>query len=165
MPRRTIAKCNRRNMAPEHLDRMIEWNLCDGDGFGPWDLKTRHQFARPWARWRDEITRRWRAAFPGSRPMAAYILGEIPAPDWQAGWRPMRPIDGVTVVLPDTLFHKQLPELDHLDALGLVDDDEWNQAIDRLEAADATYHARYQSIADEQEDARARHTAPDPPSS
>lgn len=157
MPRRVVTKCQRRGTPADQLDRCVEMNLTDGHAFGPWDIHTRSEFARPWAVWRDEITRRWVAAFPGSRPLAAYILGEIEPPPWRAEFRqPMRRIDGVEVRMPGHNYHKQLAELEHLDELGLIDDDEWELAVQRLAGPEATYHGRYRSIADDQDDERRR---------
>jgi hypothetical protein len=154
MPKRVVTKCPIRTTAADQLDRTVEMNLTDGHAFGPWDLHTRVEFSGPWARWRDEITARWVEAFPGSRPMAAYILGEIEPPTWQhklPGLRhPMRPIAGVEVRIADRGWHRTYEELVHLDQLGLIDDDEWNRAIERLDREDAHYSERYRSIADEQ---------------
>jgi hypothetical protein len=155
MPRAAGPKCRRRRTAVDELDRMVEFNLTHGHGFGPWDLHSRVEFARPWAKWRDEITRRWIASHPGSRPAAAYLLGEIEAPPWEKRWRPMRPIRGIDVVLPEHGFHQSSAELEHLDRLGLISDDEWNAAVDRLDGS-SPGRCEYQSVADEQED---RHRA------
>lgn len=154
MPRRVVTKCAKRHTLADQLDHAVECNLVWGECFGPWDLHTRAEFARPWATWGDEITRRWKAAFPGSRPMACYLLGEIAAPAWQPGpplyWQALRRIEGIHVVMPGN-WHKMYPELVHLDSLGMIDDDEWDRAIERLDSPDATYHGRYKSIYDEQE--------------
>jgi hypothetical protein len=150
MPRRNVNKCPRRGNG-KTLDVTDELNLCDGHAFGPWDFHSRDEFATPWRRWGKEITRRWIEGFPGSRPMAAYILGEITPPTWKhklPGLRhPMRPISGVEVRIADTGWHKTVEELEHLDRLGLVDDDEWQLAIERLECDDSHYHGRYRSMA------------------
>jgi len=156
MPRRVAPRCARRNTPADQLDQAVELNLIWGECFGPWDLRSRADFARPWAVWGEEITRRWIEGFPGSRPMAAYLLGEIAAPVWKPGpplhWRPLRRIEGIDVVMPGN-WHKQLAELEHLDGLGLIDDDEWDRAIERLDSSNATDHQRYHAIYDEQEDA------------
>jgi hypothetical protein len=154
MPRAPGPKCRRRTTALDELDRTVEMNLGDGHAFGPWDLHSRADFARPWATWGPEITRRWIAAFPGSRPLAAYLLGEVEPPPWRPGWRPMRTIRGIDVVLPGNGFHKQEAELEHLDAIGLLTATERKAALARLDGPEATYHARYKSIADEQEHRR-----------
>jgi hypothetical protein len=130
-------------------------NLVDGSAFGVFDIHTRGEFARPWAKWGDEITRRYVAGFPGSRPMAAYILGQLQIPAWQHELpglrRPLRPIAGLEVAIPDMGWHKLVAELEHLAAIGIVDDDEYDRAVERLARTDATYHGRYVSLADEQE--------------
>lgn len=163
MPRRPGPKCARRSSPESRLDRTVEMNLVDGSAFGVFDIHTRGEFARPWAKWGDEITRRWIVGFPGSRPMAAYILGEIPAPTWQHKLpglrRPLRPIAGLEVAIYDMGWHKLAPELEHLAAIGLVDDHEYELAAARLASRDATYHARYASLADEH-DAAARAAGP-----
>jgi hypothetical protein len=110
MPRRTAPRCPIRGSADETLDQLVEMNLVGGDAFGHWDLKTRVEFARPWAVFGAEITRRWRAAFPGSRPMACYILAEIEPATWKNEWpalrRPLRAIEGCTVEIADCGWHK-----------------------------------------------------------
>lgn len=159
MPRRVAPRCARRNTPADQLDSTVECNLVWGDCFGPWDLRSRVEFARPWATWGEEITRRWIEGFPGSRPMAAYLLGEIDAPVWTPGpplyRKPFRRIDGIDVVMPEN-WHKQYPELEHLDALGLIDDDEWDRAIERLDSERPTDHRRYRAIHDDQEEAATR---------
>jgi hypothetical protein len=151
MPRRTVSKCVRRNTSDDQLDDTVESNLTCGSCFGHWDLQSRVEFSRPWLRWGEKITRRWIAAFPGSRPMASYILGLIPPPTWQhelpALRHTLRRIAGVDIQIADTAWHKREAELEHLDALGLIDDDEYELALERLAARDATYHGRYQSLA------------------
>lgn len=152
MPRRNAPRCPLRgSAADESLDDTVEANLTGGDCFGHWDLRTRVEFARPWAKWGEEITARWRAAFPGSRPFAAYVLGEITPPSWRhelpALRRPLRKIEGCSVEIADCGWHKTIAELEHLDALGLIDDDEWDAATERFCAPDWSYHGRYQPIA------------------
>lgn len=150
MPRKILSKCARRGSAGDTLDELVEMNLVDGDAFGHWDLRTRIEFARPWATWGDEITRRWRAAFPGSRPMACYVLGEIEPATWVNEWpalrRPLRTIEGCTVEIADCGWHKTEHELKHLDALGLIDAKERRDAERRFADRDWYYHGRYASI-------------------
>ncbi len=159
MPRRTVSKCIRRNTPDDQLVDTVEMNLTDGDCFGHWDLQSRVEFSRPWSRWGDEITRRWIAAFPGSRPMALYVLGLIPPPTWQhevaALRHPLRRIAGVDIRIADTAWHKREPELEHLVALGLIDDDEHALALERLASRDGTYHARYENLSHDQGDTSA----------
>ena len=151
MPARNAPRCPRRGTLDDHLDELVEMNLTTGDCFGHWDLRTLAEFARPWAVWGDAITRRWIAAFPGSRPMACYILGEITPPTWRhelPGLRhPLRRIEGCTVEIADTGWHKTEHELDHLDALGLIDRHERRAAMKRLADRDGHYHARYEQLA------------------
>ena len=150
MPRRTAVKCGRRGCRREELDPLIELALCYGDAFGPWDLRARDDFARPWAAWGDEITARWIAAFPGSRPMAAYVLGDLEPWAWEhelpALRHPLPPIAGVEVVI-DRGGHRREQEVDHLRRLGLLDRRELAAALERLAAPDPTYHGRYSPVA------------------
>lgn len=150
MPRRTAPRCGRRTVAADQLDTTVEWNLAVGECFGFADLENRAEFARPWAVWGAEITRRWVDAFPGSRPMAAYLLGELSAPSWchelPGLRRPLRPIRGVDIKLLDVGWHRHLPELEHLADIGVVVDDEYDRAMERLESGDPLA-GHYRSIA------------------
>lgn len=153
MPRKILSKCARRGSAGDTLDELVEMNLTEGDAFGHWDLRTRVEFARPWATWGEEITRRWRAAFPGSRPMAAYILGDIEPASWVHEWpalrRPLRSIEGCTVEIADCGWHKTEVELRHLDDIGLIDAKERREAERRLAATGWSDYSRYEQIARE----------------
>jgi hypothetical protein len=153
MPRRTAPRCPVRGSADDTLDDIVEVNLTGGDCFGHWDLRSRVAFARPWAIWGDEITRRWRAAFPGSRPMAAYILGEIEPPTWThsiaALRHPLRAIEGSSIEIADTGWHKTAHELEHLLALGQIDIAERRAATRRLADADWSCCGRYHAISRE----------------
>lgn len=151
MPRRTVQRCIRRSVAAGQLDQTIEMNLLHGECFGCFDLDHRIDFVRPWATWRDELTARWIEAFPGSRPMAAYLLGEIAPPVWQhklpALRRPLRAITGIDVSMADVGWHRWTPELEHLVEIGVVDDDEHDRALVRLASPDPIDHRRYRTIA------------------
>jgi hypothetical protein len=153
MPRRILTKCSRRGSAGDALDYLTESNLTCGHCFGHWDLRTRIEFARPWAIHGQEILRRWRVAFPGSRPMAAYILGHVEPPTWTNDWpalrRPLRAIEGCSAAIADCGWHKTADELAHLDALGLIDRKERRLAERRLDERDWYLHSRYRSIASE----------------
>jgi hypothetical protein len=153
MPRKILTKCSRRGSTDDTLDDVVEMNLTGGDCFGHWDLRTRVEFARPWQTWGEEILRRWRAAFPGSRPFAMYVLGEIPPATWVNDWpalrHPLRSIEGCTVQIADCGWHRTAHELEHLDALGLIDRKEWRAAERRLDERDWSYHGRYQQISRE----------------
>lgn len=150
MPRRSVTRCERRSVSADQLDALVERNLAYGDAFGAFDLESRAEFARPWARWGEEITRRWVDAFPGSRPMAAYMLGEITPPTWMhelpALRKPLRAIRELDIELLDIGWHLFLPEAEHLADIGVVDDEEWDRAVARLESADAIDHRRYRAI-------------------
>ncbi len=152
MPRRTAQRCPIRTANDEMLREIVEFNLTNGDCFGHWDLRTRAEFARPWAVWGNEITKRWRAGFPGSRPMAAYILGEIPPPAWKNDLpslrHPLRQIEGCEIEIADVAWHKTAIELEHLDSLGLISAKEWREAELRFAETDwLNYHNRYSPIA------------------
>jgi hypothetical protein len=151
MPRRTAPRCPVRGTAADELDAMVEFNLCNGSAFDHWDLRTRTEFARPWEVWGDEITRRWRIAFPGSRPFAMYVLGLIPPATWVNSWpalrHPLRSIEGCTVRIADTAWHKTEHELAHLDDLGLIDNRERRDANRRLAEWGWSYYGRYEQIA------------------
>lgn len=151
MPSRKAPRCGRTRSLPDRIDELVEMNLTYGDAFGLDDLRRLADFKTPWARWRAEITARWVEAFPGSRPLAAYITGEITPPGWQhklpALRRPFRAIQGSTVAMPDTGWHQGRAEFEHLDELGLVDAEENNRAVQRLAGDDATYHGRYRPLA------------------
>jgi hypothetical protein len=153
MPRKILSKCARRGSAGDTLDYLVESNLTCGSCFGHWDLRSRVEFARPWAVFGAEITRRWRAAFPGSRPMAAYVLGQIEPATWKNEWpalrRPLRSIEGCTVEIADMGWHKTEAELRHLDDLGLIDRKERRDAERRLAEPGWSYYDRYVQIATE----------------
>jgi len=153
MPRKILSKCLRRGSAGDTLDELVEINLTCGECFGHWDLKTRAEFARPWSIWGDEITKRWRAAFPGSRPMAAYILGEIEPATWEHEWpalrHPLRAIEGCSVEIADCGWRKTEHELAHLRRLRLVDAAELRAAERRLAEVGWSDYSRYKRIATE----------------
>ena len=151
MPRRTVQRCPRRSVAAGQLDATIEPTLLYGECFGAFDIESRAEFSRPWLAWREELTARWVEAFPGSRPMAAYLLGEIAPPVWRHVLppfrKPMRPIAGINVSIADTGWHRGLPEVDHLVEIGIVTDDEHDRAIERLASVDPIDYRRYRKIA------------------
>lgn len=151
MPRRTVTKCRRRH-AGDRLDKTDEVCLVWGHCFGvrEWErpLQSRANLARLWSRWGAEITRRWVEAFPGSRPAACYLLGLIGPPAWKHEFPACRHpvvIEG-EVVIEDMGWHCREIELDHLVDLGLVDDDEYRAAVERLDGPDPTTR-HYDSLA------------------
>lgn len=150
MPRRTVTRCARRH-GVDRLDQLDELVLTVGHAFGvrSWEraLDSADTLAALWRRWGPEIGPRWREALPGSRPLACYLVGEIEPPAWAHELPALRhPVRvGGIVVLADRGWHKRLEELDHLAAIGEVDDDEHDQALERLSRP--TDHSAYQAIA------------------
>lgn len=142
MPRRTAPTCRLRS-PDDRIDVTVELNLVTGHCFQFADLTTRAAFAAAWDDWGDLILPRYVAQFPGSRPFALYVLGEIKPPNVvnpdPMFRHPFRSIDGGTVRMADTTWHRRRAELEHLDSIGLIDDDEWERAVARLAAPDATY--------------------------
>jgi hypothetical protein len=154
MPRRVAPKCGRRH-AGGRLSVTDELCLTDGHAFGvlAWEevLRSPAAYRRLWSRWGEEITRRWITAFPGSRPMGCYLAGEIEPPAWRHELPPLRhPVKiAGEVVIADRAWHKGEVELDHLDDLGLIDDEEWRLATERLARSDARFASNYQCLADD----------------
>jgi hypothetical protein len=152
MAKHTIAKCPRRGHGAG-IDMAAEFDLCHGHVFGirQLELASVADMLAHWRRWGDEITRRWIAAYPGSRPFAMYVLGRIPPCSWQhdtpALRHPLRPIAGCEVVIPDIAWHMREPEVDHLEQLGLLARGELAAAEDRLADPDPQRGHRYEQIA------------------
>ncbi|NCY01535.1 MAG: hypothetical protein EBX36_01145 [Planctomycetia bacterium] len=75
MPRRAVQKCIRRHVG-QTIDTTDELCLIWGHCFqvADWErpLQSRAEFSRLWNRWGEEITRRWIAGYPGSRPAGLY---------------------------------------------------------------------------------------------
>lgn len=142
-----MPRCPRRT-ADDRIDLTVETNLVDGHCFQFADLTTRAAFAVAWDDWGDLILPRYVSTFPGSRPFALYVLGELPPPAWvhpdPLRRHPFRHIEGGTVRMADTTWHQRREELEHLDALGLIDADEWDRAVARLESPLGTF--RYEHL-------------------
>jgi hypothetical protein len=153
MPRRTVTKCSRR-YAGEKIDTTTELCLTGGHAFGvrEWEepLSSQSAFLRAWERWGDEITSRWIAAYPGSRPLGCYLAGEVEPPDWRHANPNLRhPVRvGGVVALDDRAWHCREVELDHLVGLGLVDADEHEAAVERLAGPEPVSVHRYERLAD-----------------
>jgi hypothetical protein len=154
MPRRTVQKCTRRH-AGETIDLPDELCLMFGHAFGitEWEkpLQSRADFSRLWSRCGDEITKRWIEAYPGSRPAGCYLAGQIQPPDWKHELPPLRsPVKlGREVVIEDRAWQRREIELDHLVELGIVDDDEYQAAIERLDGPDPTCGRRYRHVSND----------------
>lgn len=150
MPARKVTRCGRR-YGIDQLGELDELVLCGGHAFGvkAWEvaLDSMDTLAALWRRWGPEITTRWRDAYPGSRPLAAYLVGDIEPPAWvhelPALRHPVR-VGGI-LVLADRGWHTRLEELDHLVAIGEVDDDEHDETLERLSRP--TDHSAYQALA------------------
>jgi len=153
--RRVVSRCARRG-APDRIEQVDELVLTVGHAFGvaTWEepLNTHAALLRLWNRWRDEITPRWIEAYPGSRPMAGYLVGEIEPPAWRhelpALRHPIR-IGDRGVVIADRAWHMREEELAHLVDIGVVDADERDLAIERLESAQPADSNRYRALFDD----------------
>lgn len=138
MPARKVTRCGRR-YGLDQIGEIDELVLCNGHAWGvrAWEvaLDSEDTLAHLWKRWGEELTARWRDAFPGSRPIAGYLVGEIPPPAWAHELPALRyPVRvGGRVVIADRGWHLREEELEHLVGLGLVDDDEHDRALDRLD--------------------------------
>ena len=158
MPRRSAPRCRRRGPTDGSgtLPSPVECCLVWGSFFGmeDWELRSIGDYQIHWRRWGGEITSRWIEGVPGSRPFACYLLGEIPPPAWQNEKpilrHPLRRIVGCTIMVPDTSWHMRAPELEHLVALGLVDDQEHEAALARI--AGPPWRDNYRWISHEHED-------------
>lgn len=138
MPR---ARTTIRKRFTDGVTDVLEWTLEETLVFGsvraldPTFNRLHHQreWQHEWNRWRDVILPKVIATRPGTRPFAMYAAGEIPPrPVLRqplARWHFTRAIvtqpDGshVTHYLDAPASHV-MPEVDHLVALGLVDDAE-----------------------------------------
>lgn len=153
MPRRVVTRCTRRGAA-DTIGQLDELLLRSGHAFGvaTWEaaMQSRADYLRLWRRWADEITDRWIDAYPGSRPMAMYVLGELPAPAWRHELPALRQpvVLAGRVVIEDRGWHGQDIEVEHLASIGQLDDDEHDRAVERLESDDPLGHRRYRPLAD-----------------
>jgi hypothetical protein len=154
VPTRRFSQCERRG-GRDTIRLTVECDLTWGHVFGvtDWELKTIHEIADQWRRWGDEITRRWIAAYPGSRPMAHYLLGLIPPCRWQhelpALRHPLRRIEGCSVEIADVGWHNSPRELDHLVELDVVDQAERRAAVERWQGRNPTGPSRYRPLAED----------------
>jgi hypothetical protein len=127
---------------------MVELDLVAGDAFGVFDIGSREEYVEAWRLHRDAILPAWIASFPGSRPVAAYIDGELPP--WK--WRHRRHIsrrmlrDDLGVQM-DLNGHRTDVELQHLADIGVLDEAEIALAEARLSKPDNDLLSRYQRVA------------------
>ena len=56
----------------------------------------------------------------------------------------------MTVKIPDLGWHRFDPELEHLVDLGIVDDEERERAVERLDGPDPLNYRRYRLASDEE---------------
>jgi hypothetical protein len=133
--------------AVEILDADTEMLLLDGQGWGGGAssrLRFREEWVELWSRWREVILPkviRWR---PGTRPLAAYIAGEIPEREilvepptssssrWFRLYVPTRTGEGRWHYRYPYPF--QTPEAWHLRSLGIVEEEEDRRYRERLQA-------------------------------
>lgn len=134
MPKRNTTKCTPKGMGPT-ITMPVEANLTRGDAWSCWDFTSIAEFRDAWSSFGPIVTERWCKSVPGSRPMAAYVTGEIPPWSWTHPTpclrHPLRRIDGVALVL-DTAGHTTEHEFHHLVELGVIDADERRLALARL---------------------------------
>jgi hypothetical protein len=139
----TILRPHRREWADgvDVLDVRLEESLLFGQataGTSPL-LRTADDWRRHWGEWRDTIMAKVIEHRPGTRPFAAYVVGEIPSrPVLQ---EPPRCHTFLRLYVPDGrdgAWHCAYPEpfmqgeADYLHDLGIVDDDEhtrWRQWV------------------------------------
>lgn len=96
-------------------------------------MRSIDEWEAAWSRWRDVVLPKVLEHRPGTRPVAMYVLGEIPRREWRinvpenTGWKhiEVRGRDGKLTThwldAPATFLD---PEVKHLQRLGLVDADE-----------------------------------------
>jgi hypothetical protein len=152
MPRRAVTKCSRRHAGerPGQTEELcLVWGHCFGVADWERPLESRAEFSRLWGRWGAEITRRWSKAYPGSRPVGSYLAGEIEPPAWRHELPALRhPVRiGEELAIEDRAWHCREIELDHLVGLGIVDDDEYEAALERLAGSEPTAGRRYEALA------------------
>jgi hypothetical protein len=79
MPRRTVTRCSRRDVAGEQLHPNVEEQLLTGEGFWESPLETDEDFAEAWAKWGEYIVARMRDNYPGRKIYACSRL-RLPQP-------------------------------------------------------------------------------------
>jgi hypothetical protein len=116
----------------------VEWELTVWQGLciAGMGLDTAQEFRSAWAQYRELILPAWAAQMPGSRPFAAYVCQEIPAPPIVQSPYPSdtgRGIGGVVFYEAHAYGIGDEPELEYLLRLGLIDADEELAARQRID--------------------------------
>jgi hypothetical protein len=145
MPRRQPRKCVEKIGGPA-LTLPTQLCLCYGHSFDVGELEKPQDWAIAWGRFKGRIMAEYVAAYPGSRPAACYLLGEI---------APYRPHPTEILRHPvkvggrslDTALHGWQEECDHLVALGLLTDREIDEANARLDSPEPTSWHRMPQVA------------------
>lgn len=140
MPRRKTVKCESKGAGKLHPRE--ETNLVLGHCWGFGDIESRSELSQLWTRWGEALTERWAEAFPGSRPVCAYLVGGLPLWETAKTKKFTRTLDGKDVFF-DELGHQDLPELEHLEAEGLLFPGELELAKARLEEPYPNAFSRY----------------------
>jgi hypothetical protein len=111
-------------------------------------MRSIDEWQASWSRWRDTVLPKALEYRPGSRPIAMYVLGEIPVREWRinlpenAAWKhiDVRGRDGKLtrhwLDAPATFLD---PEVKHLQRLGLVDADELRRHREWVRRGDDPY--------------------------
>ena len=119
------------------LDASTEMVLLDGEGWGDSTirLRWREEWCEVWEQWREVILPKVIEHRPGTRPFAAYVVGEIP--DREVLVEPPLSVSWFRLYVPSrdgtgAWFHRypcpyMRSEVDHLHELGIVDDDEYRR--------------------------------------
>lgn len=130
MPRRQPRKCEPKVGGPS-LDRSTELCLTYGHSFGVGELEDPRDWAIAWQRFGGAILRNYIKAFPGSRPAALYLLGELPS----FGCHPKKILRHLVRIgdrSMDTSLHRRREELELLTERGIVSLDEARAGEARL---------------------------------
>jgi hypothetical protein len=111
-------------------------------------MRSIDEWQAAWSRWRDVVLPKALEYRPGTRPVAMYVLGEIPRREWRinlpenTGWKHIeaRGRDGKLtrhwLDAPPTFLE---PEVKHLQRLGLVDADELRRHREWMRRGDDPY--------------------------